>query len=67
VQLWVSLIPLTWKKCNKEGTGRAIPCTLPPTNLLISLLPAPLQLFGMAVNCKNEINKKKEENIEQEN
>ena len=30
-------------------------------------VPAPLQLFGMAVKCKNEINKKKEENIEQEN
>ena len=33
--------PLTQKKYNKEGPQGAIPYTLPPTNLLISLLPAP--------------------------
>ena len=41
MQLWVFLNPLTWKEYNKEGQQGANPYTLPPTNLRISILPAP--------------------------
>ena len=53
-----------------EGTQGAIPYTLPPTNLFISLLPAPQQdnkrTIWRGLKCRNKKNKKKEENIEQE-
>jgi len=72
VQLWVKFLNSpNWETVLNEGTQGEVPYTLLPTNLLISLLPAHnsmfIGLFGKVLKCKNEINKKKEENKGQEN
>ena len=72
VQLWVnSLIPLTGKLYKmKEHREKSPISFFLQTSLSLSYLlhnSMFIGLFGKVLNCKNEINKKKEENKGQEN